>query len=54
MKKSELYFMAMVAILEHPATLTRTKLEVLETLMEAKSHAEWSEKMEVEKNADLS
>ena len=54
MKKSEQYFMAMAAVLEYPNMTTRTKLEVLETLMSDKSSAEWSEKREAEKNADVS
>ena len=51
MKKSEQYFMAMVAVLEQPNMLTRTKLEVLETLMANKRIEEMLE--EGEKNADL-
>ncbi len=54
MKKSEQYFMAMAAVLEHPEMRTAHKLEVLETLMSDKSTAEWSEKREAEKNADVS
>ena len=47
MKRSELYQMAMVAVVESglPAPL---KLDILEELMDAKRTAEWSEKREEE------
>ena len=45
MKKSEKYQLAMIAVLEMD-TLSSTKLEVLEQLMDDKSLAEWSEKQE--------
>lgn len=54
MRKSKQYKMAMAAVIRDDSLDMDETLEILETLMEAKSNAEWSEKREAEKNADLS
>lgn len=43
MKKSERYQCAMVAVVNSTSLDAEVKLEVLETLMDAKSVAEWME-----------
>lgn len=54
MKKSEQYKMAMAAVILEDSLDMDETLEILETLMDDKRSAEWSEKWEAEKNADLS
>ena len=46
MKKSERYQVAMIAVLTNPAITPSDKLEIIETLLDNKSLAEWSEKEE--------
>ena len=51
MKKSERYYMAMLAVINSNHILSDEKLEIIETLMDDKGLAEWSEKAEEEKEA---
>lgn len=55
MKKSERYHLAMIAVVDNERIEAADKLEVLATLMQDKSVAEWSErneKQEEEKKAE--
>lgn len=49
MKKSERYYMAMCAVVDDESISAEDKLEIMETLMEAKSVAEYVERQEAEK-----
>lgn len=49
MKKSELYQIAMIAVVNSNFLNAGEKLEVLERLMEDKTMAGWSEKKEAER-----
>lgn len=46
MKKSERYYIAMLAVITNTNILADDKIEILETLMDNKSVAEWQEKQE--------
>ena len=48
MKRSEHYKYAMAAVIERPEMRTQQKLEILETLLDEKRRAEWSEAWEEE------
>ena len=53
MKKSERFYMAMIAVVEDNCINSDSKLEVLETLMESKSVAEYTEKREETENESV-
>lgn len=53
MKKSEVYTMAMVAVLDCERFTVIEKLEILEPLMDQRKSERWCEEKEAEKNADL-
>ena len=48
MKKSEIYNMAMLVIVDSTELSGEFKLKILEVLMSDKSHAEWLESREAE------
>lgn len=52
MKKSELYQLAMLSVVDDESIEAADKLEVVEVLMNDKRIAEWSEKQEEEKKAE--
>lgn len=54
MKKSEIYKRAMASVIRDSSWDMADTLEILETLMADKTSADWSEKREAEKNADVS
>lgn len=49
MKKSERYYIAMLAVINSTNILADAKIEILETLMDNKETAEWMEKQEEKK-----
>ena len=49
MKKSERYQAAMIAVLNTSYIMATDKLEIIETLMDAKSVAEYAERLDNEK-----
>ena len=49
MKKSEMYTLALVAVITNHEMTVREKLAVIERLMDDRSLAEWSEKQEEKK-----
>lgn len=50
MKKSEIYYMAMLSVIEDCRLEASTKLKITERLMADKSLAEWCEKQEEQKD----
>jgi hypothetical protein len=52
MKKSERYQLAMLSVVDDESIEAADKLEIVETLMNDKRIAEWSEKQEEEKKAE--
>ncbi len=53
MMKSEMYKRAMASVIRDDSWDMKDKLDILEVLMADKSLAEYGEKREAEKNADL-
>lgn len=52
MKKSHLFTLAMVAVLQTEELCDETKLSVLEALMEERKSAVWNEEREAKKEAE--
>lgn len=52
MKRSEMYQVAMIAVLGNPAIMPTDKLEIIAELMDKKETAEWIEKLEAEKQEE--
>lgn len=50
MKKSEIYYMAMLSVIEDCRLESCTKLKIIEQLSADKSMAEWCEKQEEKKH----
>lgn len=49
MKKSEKYYMAMLAVINSNNIFADAKIEIIETLLDNKSTAEWVEEQEEKK-----
>ena len=52
MKKSELYYMAQIAVINTPCIAPERKLETLRVLMESEDLAIFCERQEEKKNAE--
>jgi hypothetical protein len=49
MKKSERYYIAMLAVINSTSITASEKIEIIETLLDNRETAEWCEKQEAEK-----
>lgn len=50
MKKSEIYYLAQVAVVNSPSIIGEKKLEILKELMDKEALAKWSEEKEAKEN----